>query len=663
MIKNQTLEDKALSIAKELVTTYGATSIQYALIDNGNIILSGSSGVYDKKENKPIEKNNMYGIGSLSKLYVSAAVMMLVDKGLIDIDKPLINYISEFNMLDERYKEITPRMLMNHSSGIYGTHFSHVLMFDNSDTTAHDTLLLNLQKQGLKTNPGELSEYCNDGFTLLEILVERISGISYTKFIDKYICKPLGIKNTKTPLDSFNRDMLVKAYMPMYEGALPVESLNMLGSGGLYSTAEDVCKFSEVLMGKKTDILSATSALAMQNNEIKNGMSVDDEESFFTYGLGWDIVNSYPFADYDIKALVKGGDTILFHGILVSIPEHNMAMSVLASGITSMHNFVFACTILEELLEKKGIIKSIKPIKPLVKPIKYKMPKDIEKYAGTYATTTTHMIIEPKDGELKLPMLSSGFFPIPEQTYFYTSDNTFKNSQGDIELKFVQRYDNNVYLQVKAIIKFAKVGEIVFTFYCSQKLMPSTLSQSLVDVWKKRAGKLYYIVSEKPTSQLYFIGGDTIRIKLNDDFTNSFIYGGTQIINDTCAINTLKFRDTIDISFYTKDGVEYLKANDVTYMGEDDIPELCNGENYICTIEASGFSKYYKIGKKIQGKIIQVDIPKNAAYVVYDDKGLCINFTTVSKNNKTVLPKDGLIAFIGKPKDVFRFTLENIVTS
>src|SRR5690606_5111880 len=123
------------------------------------------------------------GIGSVSKMIVAAATMQLVDAKLVDLDEPLTTYINDFKMADERYRQITPRMLLNHSSGLYGTHYENSMLFDDNDTQSHDELLRKLRSEHLKSDPGAYSVYCNDGFTLLEILVERVSGMSYTDYL------------------------------------------------------------------------------------------------------------------------------------------------------------------------------------------------------------------------------------------------------------------------------------------------------------------------------------------------------------------------------------------------------------------------------------------------------------------------------------------------
>ncbi|NLC30093.1 MAG: beta-lactamase family protein, partial [Chloroflexi bacterium] len=358
------LAEKADKIARSIVQDYAVTSVQYALSDKGRIVLSGNSGVFSKAENRLITANDMYGIGSTSKMFVTAAAMILWDQGLIDLDEPIVSYIPEFSMADERYKEITPRMLMNHSSGLYGSSLANAFLFDDNSTMAHDTLLEKLSTQRLKAVPGEFSEYCNDGFSLLEILVERVSGISYTDFLAVHFIKPLGLVNTKTPMDDFDKaKRLVKTYIPPFEGALPNDTVNVLGTGGLYSTAEELCAFARVLMGNRPEILSEQATLMMQNEEYKRGMWVDAEGDNYIgcYGLGWDTVHSFPFSDYGIQVLTKGGDTQLFHSSLVVIPALDIAMAVVSSGGASIIDYAFAANILQEYLLETGVIQQITP--------------------------------------------------------------------------------------------------------------------------------------------------------------------------------------------------------------------------------------------------------------------------------------------------------------
>ncbi|MNO45748.1 beta-lactamase/D-alanine carboxypeptidase [compost metagenome] len=95
--------ETAAEKAALLIDSTNTNSVQYALIDNGKITVSGQTG----KNNKPLTKDTMYGIGSVSKVFGASAVMKLVDEEKIDLDTPVVKYITDYKMKDERYKRIT----------------------------------------------------------------------------------------------------------------------------------------------------------------------------------------------------------------------------------------------------------------------------------------------------------------------------------------------------------------------------------------------------------------------------------------------------------------------------------------------------------------------------------------------------------------------------
>ena len=107
----------------------------------------GTEGVGAQAAAEPL----MYGIGSTSKVVTAAAVMRLADEGKLDLKKPLITYIPEFEMADERYRRITPEMLLDHSSGLPGSTLNNAMLLGDSDTENHDMLLARLKKQRLKS--------------------------------------------------------------------------------------------------------------------------------------------------------------------------------------------------------------------------------------------------------------------------------------------------------------------------------------------------------------------------------------------------------------------------------------------------------------------------------------------------------------------------------
>ncbi|MRN56372.1 serine hydrolase domain-containing protein [Paenibacillus monticola] len=651
------IKERIQSMASEMVSNYGVSGLQYAINDNGSIALSDSAGVYDKATKAPITKDTMFGIGSVSKMYVTAATMMLVDTNEVDIDKPLTTYIKDFTMSDERYKEITPRMLMNHSSGLYGTHYGNSMLFDDHDTKSHDELLVRLQSESLKSNPGEYSVYCNDGFQLLEILVERVSGLSYTKFLETHISTPLNLNATKTPLDNFDRQRLAKTYFPTIDKALPVENANVLGAGGIYSTAEELSLFSEVLIGKRTDILSEKSAKSMQSHEYKNGVWVSEETNSFNYGLGWDAVNLAPFSDYGITVLSKGGDTIMYHAAVNAIPEYNISVAVLSSGGSSLFNTIFATNVLLEYLKDKGIIKDILPVKTFEPATKVKMPSDLLVYSGLYGSVGTTTNMEIINGEITLPALE-GF--IPSQQYVYSGDGKFKSSDGSVTVSFDKQTNGKTYLKVNAYLNFPGIGQMVMATYDYQKLDANPLNQTSEKAWKNRNGKNYYALDEKITSIFYLAPSILIKnisVDLNHGYAN-----GTKIVDENRAVNAVEIpimngRDAFDLNFYKLNQTEFLKIDGFSYISEDVVKPLYGGKSSISTLQSDGHAVWFKIDGKSANKKMTVDIPKSGGFAVYDKQGVIVNFSIASNSHSVILPEGGMIVLGGNTGGVFKISL------
>lgn len=640
-------------IAKEnadlLTKNYATNSVQYAVIDRGNIVVSGQSGKNDEKGHKPITKDTLYGIGSTSKMFTTVAVMQLVDQEKIDLDTPIVQYISEFTMKDERYKQITPRMLLNHSSGLNGSSTTNADLFEDNDTYAHDTLLKQLAGQTLKADPGAYSVYCNDGFTLAEILVERISGMDFSSYIHRYITKPLGMANTMTPLDSPNKAKMAGLYYPSYtEQQLPNQTLNMIGSGGIYSTAEDLARFSQIFTGKAEELLSDKSVAAMAQEEYKTSLWHDDADNSIEYGLGWDSVDLYPFSEYGMKALTKGGDTTLYHASLVVLPEQEMAAAIVSSGGNSMADQLMANEILLQAMKEKGTIAEFKPKKSYGAPVKVDMPESMLQYSGIYgASSSTININITEDGVMSI--LSEQSPDNPVQTFEYTEDGTFRSADGNVMISFVTEENGRIYQWIRQYISLPGLGQTALSMYNAEKLQPQDLSTETIKAWTKRDGKKYYLLNQKYTSLVYMISGsDELNVskQLPGYVLDKRITGPNTAVSEL-QIPGLQGRDLTGLTFFTQNGVEYLNIGGIILMSEDGVKPSNFAKKAIVTIPSDGYAKWYTISDQDGGKMVKVNMSSNASFAVYNAEGTCIYFSVIGGKDQVELPAGGSIVFAG----------------
>lgn len=660
-VASQDLKTIAAEKAALLTESYGTNSVQYALIDNGKITVSGQKGINDMAGQQPLTKDTMYGIGSISKVFTSAAVMKLVEQGKINLDTPVVQYIPDFTMKDERYKKITPRMLLNHSSGLQGSSLGNSFLFEDNDSYAHDTLLQQLSTQNLKADPGAFSVYCNDGFTLAEILVERVSGLDFTLFIHQYFTEPLALKHTKTSQDAIDSKQMAGLYYPTYQGQLPNETVNVIGAGGIYSTAEDLVRFSQIFTGQAEGILSDASVKAMEQEEYKKGLWPKDADNSLDFGLGWDSVHLYPFKDYGMKGLVKGGDTILYHASLVVLPEQKMAAAVLSSGGSGSTNQLLANELLLQALKEKGTIKDFKPAKSFGKPVKTDLPDSMMNHAGYYLASGQQIQVKlSKDGEMNVtvPLVPE----YPAEKYVYTSDGTFVNEDGTAKISFVTEKNGRTYLWVRQYATIPGLGQMALSHYTAEKLTDHTLSKETADAWAKREGKTYYPVNEKFSSVMYFLMKPTLEIK-RDAALPGYLADKKITDPDTAALHVqipaMGGRDLSEFRFYKKDGAEYLEASGGLYVSEEKVKPLYKGKQSKVTVQADGYAKWFTVPAAAAGKTMTVDLPAKGAFAVYDELGTCVNYTVISGSNQVKLPKNGTIVFAGEAGASFDIRLSS----
>ena len=656
----ETAEETAAFIGEVIVNYYGAASVQYAVIDNGEIVISGTS-VAPTLEDEITDKT-MYGIGSVSKMYTATAVMQLVDEGKIDLDTPITEYIPEFTMKDERYKDITVRMLLNHSSGIYGTTNANAFVFDTYDAEIKTQLLASLAEQNLKANPGEFSVYCNDGFTLAEIIIERVSGVSYPEYLQEYILTPIEAANTATPADDFDRANLAATYV---DGeATPVDSLNVIGTGGIYSTAADLVNFAQAFMKDSNELLSKEAVEAMAAYEFDNGIWPEIADNIMDYGLGWDSVRLFPLNRYEIQALSKGGDTLLYHSTLVVLPEYNIAMAIVMSGGSSEISSAMASSVLLDLLLEKGEIDEILPDAAFEPSDPIAIPEEYDEYFGYYATQGGIATFEKNEDGTELlayyPMM-----PDKVDKLLYFGDGIFMPEDASYALKFVKEDNGNIYISQRVYAPIPYVGQIAMNLYTHQKIEIGSVDEAVAEAWAARNNKIYLLVSEPYNSQLYSIGSSSTILafvlyseEVADYFTSN------KIIDENTAVNILQIpvlfgRDTVDYIFYedANSGVEYLSAATITFADAESFADIYNGRTSHATINDKGHSKWYFTGEAA-GKTMTVNVPENSAFAVYDEDLNCVFYSYSEQGNSVILPENGAIVFIGETGTRFDIILE-----
>ncbi|MEA1883556.1 MAG: serine hydrolase domain-containing protein [Thermotogota bacterium] len=190
------------------INSGGAGSGSVAIMENGELVYFEGFAMADREKSLRVDEETVFNIASVSKVFAATAIMLLVDEGKIDLDEPVTRYLTEFKSPDPRYREVTVRMLLNHTSGLAGSTLANTFGYVyNQD--ANKVIMENISNSNLIHDPGSVAVYCNDGFALAEMIVERVSGTNYIDFLSKGIFEPLNMDKTDMTTEAFEKGVPV----------------------------------------------------------------------------------------------------------------------------------------------------------------------------------------------------------------------------------------------------------------------------------------------------------------------------------------------------------------------------------------------------------------------------------------------------------------------
>lgn len=615
----------------------------------------------------------VYCVASVSKIYVTTAIMQLADEGKIDIDKPVTEYIPEFTMADERCKDITVRMLMDHTSGIMGSTQSNGALYDDNDTCSHDRLLEVLSTQRLKADPGKYAAYCNDGFDLLEIIVENVSGMTYTDYIKENISGRLGLEKTGTPVDMPGAQEIspnIKADNALFDTQYSM----VLGTGGVYSTASDNAKFGAALFTGDDTLISDEAKAAMSTRWT-------DKEFYDKSGLGWDDTDIARYQQSGVKAVSKGGDSGTDHACLLTAPDEQISVSVLSSGGSSTYNTLIAQSLMDIALEEKGISVTELPEEECT--TLTEIPKEYEKFAGQYIVN----ILGSGDMIYTVSFPENKYMHIEETThrrtsckdYLLTTDGDFAElaceaEDGEFDTRLAAGYSrlsfeentDGTYIKIQTGLACPSLGYYDVKTYCGQKIEENSISDDVINSYKELEGKALLLCSDKYSSTNYDFG--TARLYVIDEpkgYVFTELGGFDNILKMTDAEHLGSFtdipssgsRDMLDVTIERDEkGVSavYL-SSDLKLIPEDRIPEF---DMNIKQVKISENAQWYNISDSIANISVTVSRPENSAVYVYNKFGEVI-YTTHNKNarKQIPMPKGGKVLFLGEKGSSFDISL------
>jgi len=282
-----TLEFDFSPVEKEIqkaIDSKEIPSIVVAVAKNGNIIYEKAFGYADIGNQLKATTSTPYQLASVSKAFTATGIMLLNHQQKIDIMLPAEKYISplKFKVIEGNASDVKVIDLLNHTSGL-GTYFQLNYSDENVITDNFETAF---SKYGSLFHPsGLISEYSNLGYGLLDHIIEKQSGTTFSNFMKNELFNPLGLENTFIEKTDMKNGFIAQKYGVNLK-LLPEIKNNTKGAGNIYSSIHDLILFGMFhLKGNNGQVLNAKELDLMRTYVNKKTFYHYYDSAY--YGLGW----------------------------------------------------------------------------------------------------------------------------------------------------------------------------------------------------------------------------------------------------------------------------------------------------------------------------------------------------------------------------------------
>lgn len=331
-------------VVEQLIRTGRSTGIAIAIMHDGQILFAKGYGAANLEDGARVRPDTIFRIGSVTKQFTAAAIMLLAEQGKLSVDDKLAKFFPSF----PRGAEVTIRELLTHTSGIHdyvdAEYFRTTMRVDR--TTREFVDLIAKQTPLYDFTPGTHWNYSNSGYYLLGAIIEQVSGTSFHDFLQRQIFGPLSM--TETAVDDAAEVVVNRAtgYDPVtarpgtFRTAPPVSLTTVGGAGAIRSSVKDLVTWLDALWHGKVihlpSLKEMTTPARLANGELarsaifippaSSNEPVPRDFSGQDYGYGLRIKPLDGF-----ERVGHGGDIAGFGAQLDIFPQEDLTIAMLTN--------------------------------------------------------------------------------------------------------------------------------------------------------------------------------------------------------------------------------------------------------------------------------------------------------------------------------------------
>lgn len=313
------LDEKVNAVFAEYDTTH-SPGVAVAVLKEGEVVFKQGYGMANLEYGIPVTPSTIFHVASVSKQFTTFAVVLLAQEGKLSLDDDVREYVQEVPAFGPT---ITIRHLIHHTSGLRDQwdllSLSHWRMDDV--ITQDDILRLVSRQKDLNFEPGSRYMYCNTGYTLLAVIVERVSKKSLDEYCQENIFQPLGMTNTHFH-DDHEHIVKNRAYSYSRKGAggyqKAVLSFAVAGATSLFTTVEDLLRWQ-----KNFDTIQVGGNSAIEKMLGRTTLNSGEEIDY-----GFALVHE---SHAGLRTISHSGSDAGFRSFLVRFPDHDISIAVMGN--------------------------------------------------------------------------------------------------------------------------------------------------------------------------------------------------------------------------------------------------------------------------------------------------------------------------------------------
>lgn len=315
LVATPVFADKVDDYVKAQMAQRRIPGLALAVVKDGRVTKHEAYGLANVELKVPAHKETVFEIGSITKQFTGALIVLLTGEGKLSLDDPVTKF---FNNAPASWKPITIRHLLTHTSGI--KNYTGLTGFEMTRKLDAEKFVATIGAEPLESKPGEAFKYCNSGYNLAGYIIEKVTGKSYWEVLRSRIFEPLQMRTATS------RDLkpIVENRADGYEiegGKLvnrDSDLTDVFAAGAISATVGDLVKWNAALDAGK--LLSDANRAAMWSPMAMNsGVK-------YPYGLGWRLDEHK-----SRRTIWHSGSTAGFTASLLRFPEEKLAIVVLCN--------------------------------------------------------------------------------------------------------------------------------------------------------------------------------------------------------------------------------------------------------------------------------------------------------------------------------------------